>query len=405
MIRPLLVSILLLFTVATSAIAAEKNARVDFTAVAKQIEAEATVALNAYDPASGDDTAEIFSDLYFEVFEGSGMEMAVGLADPDRKTDLESLFAQIIGKANGGVPKAELTAAWEKLNTALKATATDQVAADDQGDGFWAAAIQSFLILIREGFEAMLVVTALVAYLKRSGNEARVRHIWQGVIVALVASIATAWLLTAVIKVSGEGKEALEGVTMLIASVVLFYVSYWLFAKSEADRWQAYVRGKIDRAVEGNKVFTLAFAAFLAVYREGAETVLFYQALLAGSNGQETAILGGFVVAFVALIALYWVMRSASLKLPMGLFFTATAILLYYLSVLFAGKGILELQEAQWISITPVDGVPSISWLGLFPTVESLSAQALLLAPLPVAWWWWARKRRQNRVGAGAAAQ
>ena len=203
----------------------------------------------------------------------------------------------------------------------------------------------------------------------------------------MLASLVTAWLMGRVIQVSGAGREALEGVTMLIAALVLFYVSYWLLAKSQAGRWKAYVHGKIDRASEGNKVFALAFAAFLAVYREGAETVLFYQALAAGNQAQGSAIIGGFAVALLALGAIYWLMRSASLKLPLGLFFTATAILLYYLSVQFAGRGVLELQGAQWVSFTPVAGVPSISWLGLFPTVESLAAQALLLAPLPFAWW------------------
>ncbi len=365
------------------AFAAERQ-QVDFATVVLEIRNAGDAAISQYDPADGEKTGDAFSDIYFDLFEDSGMEMAVGLAEPERKTYLESLFAKVIGKSNNGKPRDDVSASWNLLIAELASTAAAQ---KSETMNFWNAAIQSFLILLREGFEAILVVTALVAYLKRSGNETRVRYIWHGVGAALVASLATAWLMGAVLKVSGEQQEALEGITMLIASLVLFYVSYWLIAKSEADRWQAYVRGQIEKAVAGNKIFALAFAAFLAVYREGAETVLFYQALLAGNDGQSTAIASGFVVASIALCFIYWAMRTASLKLPIGLFFTATAALLYYLSLLFAGQGVLELQEARWISITPVDGVPSIVWLGLFPSVETMAAQALLLAPLPVAWW------------------
>ena len=362
-----------------------QQTRVDFPTVIRQIETAGEAALSRYNPTKGDETGDQFSDIYFDIFEQSGMETAIGLIDPDRKTVLETLFSQAIGKANKGASKHEVAIAWNKLIISLKTAPTTPT---DKTGNFWALALQSFLILLREGFEAILVVTALIAYLRRSGNDEKVRFIWQGVGSALVFSLATAWLLSAVIKVSGQGKEALEGMTMLVASAVLFYVSYWMIAKSQADRWQAYVRGQIDRAMAGNRVFALAFAAFLAVYREGAETVLFYQALMAGNDNQGTAILGGFVAALTALGGVYYVMRTASLKLPLGLFFTVTAILLYYLSITFAGKGILELQEARWISITPLNGVPSIFWLGIFPTVESLAAQAVLIAPIPLAWWW-----------------
>lgn len=110
---------------------------------------------------------------------------------------------------------------------------------------------------------------------------------------------------------------------------------------------------------------------------------------------QGVALAIGFGAAFISLIVLYWVMRSASLKLPMGLFFTGTAILLYGLAIMFAGRGILELQAAKWISITPVGSVPNISWLGLFPTVESMGAQVLLIAPLPLAFWALSRQRKK----------
>jgi len=386
---------------AAPALAEEENARVDYTAIVAQIVEGGEAALAAYDPTAGDETGTAFSDLYFDVFEGSGMELSVGLENANLKTEIESLFAQAIGHAMKGESKETVSTAWAALRQKLEATAAAQ--AEKTESGFWSTAIQSFLILVREGFEAILVVTALVAYLRRSGAEEKIRHIWAGVGIALVASGLTAWGLQSLFQISGKGQEALEGITMLIAAAVLFYVSYWLFAKREADRWQAYVRKQIDKAVAGDHIFALAFAAFLAVYREGAETVLFYQALLAGSKGQTPAIISGFAAATVALAAIYWAMRTASIKLPLGLFFSATAILLYALSVIFAGKGILELQEAGWVAITPVGWIPNLPMVGLFPTLETVIAQLALLAPLPVALIWFARKRRLMARTSGAA--
>ena len=249
--------------------------------------------------------------------------------------------------------------------------------------------------LLREGFEAILVVTALTTYLRRQGAEQQLSVVYLGIGLAVVASLLTAWLFTAVFSLSGAAQEALEGVTMLLASAVLFYVSYWLISKSESARWQAWIQGQINKALTRGSLFALGFAAFLAVYREGAETVLFYHALAGQAEGQQAALLLGFVAASLGLFVIYWLMKTASLKLPLGLFFSVTAALLYYLAVTFAGNGILELQEAGWVGITPVNWLPRIGWLGLHPTLETFAAQLLLLLPLPFALTWWARQRRQ----------
>ncbi len=372
--------------------------QVDFGHVVDEIVTRGNATLDGYVPAEGLDTADVFSDLYFDVFEESGMEAALGMSKPALKTELESLFGQVIGAATRGKPAPVVDAAWAELRGRLLETAATQQKAKS---GFLSALIQSFLILVREGFEAILVITALIAYLRRSNNEDKVRVIYLGSALALLASLATAYAMTVLFKVSGASREALEGATMLLAAVVLFFVSYWLISKRDAERWQKYVQGKIDTALSGGKVFTLGFAAFLAVYREGAETVLFYQALSAGAPGQGLALLTGFVAAAVALSALYWGMRTLSIKLPLGLFFSATAVFLYYLAINFAGAGILELQEARWVPITPLAGMPQISWLGFYPTLESVLAQCVLLVPL-VAGGLWVLVRKQRPVTGGA---
>ncbi|MGD2056585.1 MAG: FTR1 family iron permease [Gammaproteobacteria bacterium] len=366
---------------------------VDLVAVAADIAQRGDAAMTRYEPDHGMDTAEVFSDIYFDVFEGSGMEAVIGLNDPGSKSELESLFSSIIGLASRARPHAEVSQAWEKLRTRIGSVAFNM--AGKESEGFWSTLLQSFLILLREGFEAILVITALITYLKRQGEDEKLPVIYHGVAWALTASVLTAILLSVVFEVSGAVQEALEGMTMLIAAGVLFYVSYWLISKREAARWQAYIRTKMNRALSRGSVLALGFAAFLAVYREGAETVLFYQAMAGQADGGYGAIALGFVLALLALGSIYWLMRTASFRLPIGLFFTLTAGLLYYLAISFAGSGMLELQAANWVGITPLEWVPRIPWLGLYPSVETVLAQLVLLIPLPVALGLWAWQRRQ----------
>ncbi len=269
--------------------------------------------------------------------------------------------------------------AWSIGITTVALLAASLILADG---GYWGTFTQSFLILVREGFEAMLVIAALIASLHRAGATDKVRVVHIGIACALIASLLTAWASSAVVEDDGPGKELMEGGTLLLAAAVLFYCSYWLFARREAARWQSYVQQRVDRALSGGRLFALGFAAFLAVYREGAETVLFLHALSAGGPERLSPLLAGIGVAMVALWGLYVAMRAMSTRLPLGVFFTATAGLLYTLAVTFAGKGVVELQNAKALSITPLEGWPSIDWLGLFPTAEGAAAQAILIIPL-----------------------
>lgn len=389
---PIALLLILQFFSPGIAAAAETN-RVNFRFVVDQIGQQGEAAIAAYTPETGLDTADIFSDLYFDQFEASGMEIAIGMRNPNLKSELESLFSTVIGLASKGHPTAQVQQAWLDLHNRLQETARSQTPSG--ASGFWSLALQSFLILLREGFEAILVITALITYLHRQNAEEQLPVVYYGVGLALVASVLTAWLLNTVFQISGADQEALEGITMLIAAGVLFYVSYWLISKSESARWQAWIEGQINKAITRGSLFALGFAAFLAVYREGAETVLFYQALAGQAEGQGVALAVGFIGATIALFVIYWLMRTASLQLPIGLFFAVTAGLLYYLAVTFAGNGIAELQEAGWVDITPVNWLPRISWIGLHPTLETFTAQIVFLVPLPFGLAWWFKQRRQ----------
>jgi len=246
--------------------------------------------------------------------------------------------------------------------------------------GPWSAFLQSFLIILREGFEAILVVGAVVAFLLKTGHRERLRSIWAGVAAALVASAATAVVLATVLSAMPASREVIEGATMLIAVAVLFSVSYWLISKVEAAKWQQFIRGKVNAALERGGGTALAFVAFLAVYREGAETALFYQALFNEGLGNGLPIALGILVGFGALAIVFTLFYRFGVRIPLRPFFATTSVLLYYMAFVFMGKGIRELQEGNLMTITVLPGFPHVEALGLFPSVETLLGQALLIA-------------------------
>jgi high-affinity iron transporter len=329
----------------------------------------------AYEPADGFSTSDGFSDLYFDVFEGGGLEAAIGRRDGGRKAEIESYFSRIIGASAKGADEQEIAEGWEKLRQAIMEERA-LYAESPPASTSLAIGVQAFLLLLREGVEALLVVGALIAYVQRAGGGRAMAMLYGGIVAALVASLVTAGIVRAsVIGLDGRALEAVEGVTMLLAAAVLLYVGHWMLARREAERWQGYIRRKVDAAVETGSGLALAAAAFLAVYREGAETVLFYHALLADAHGTEGAAVVGFLAAAIVLTALFMAVRTLGLRLPLKPFFTLTAALLLGLAFIFVGKGIVELQVIRWLPTTAIHGMPQLPWIGVFPSIEGLAAQ------------------------------
>ena len=250
--------------------------------------------------------------------------------------------------------------------------------------------IQSFVIMLREGLEAILIVGALMAFLAKMGAADRRRHVNAGVLAAIVASLLTALALETVLHLSPAHQEALEGLTMVLATAVLFYVSYWLLSKMEVVKWNHFVKSKVHDAVTSGSALALASAAFLAVYREGFETVLFYKALIisAGPTVGMAPIVGGMVPGVLLLVGVYIGVNRFGIRLPLKPFFAVTSSFLYYMAFVFAGAGIAELQEGGFAPMTPVSWAPRIPALGIHPTVETLTAQGGLIALALVALVW-----------------
>jgi high-affinity iron transporter len=235
-------------------------------------------------------------------------------------------------------------------------------------------------LLFREGMEAMLVIVALAAGTRGAGRISRSRDIYAGAGAAIIASIVLAWAVNHLI--SDDASDTLEGIFQIFAAATLFYVSSWLTSKGQSDRWRRFINGKLESA-ERSAIpgIALGLTAFLAVMREGAETIVFFQALTRGATeaAESHAVAAGVLVAIFALAIAFVVIRRAADRIPIGIFFQATSALLYAMAIVFIGQGVASLQEATIIPATFVDYAPTIPMLGIFPTVQSLGAQALLL--------------------------
>ncbi len=268
----------------------------------------------------------------------------------------------------------------ERSRNAIEAGLPAIVQLTEPPKGAWGAFFQSLLIIVREGFEAILVIGAIVAFLLKTGHRERLRSIWWGVGGALLASAATAIALSTLLSAVPASGEIIEGVTLLVAVAVLFSVSYWLISKVEAAKWQQFIREKVNTALEHGGGKALAFVAFLAVYREGAETALFYQALFHEGSSLAGPLALGIVIGAVILSIIFVLFYRYGVRIPLRPFFAVTSALLYYMAFVFVGKGVRELQEGDVMSITVLPGWPHVDAMGIFPSVETLLAQLVLLA-------------------------
>lgn len=258
--------------------------------------------------------------------------------------------------------------------------------------------VSSFFLLVREGFEAILIVAALMTFLAKAGAPERRRDVARGAWVAVLASLITWALVEVLFQFTPGQRGAIEGFTMLLAAAVLFYVSYWLLSKIEAAKWTTFVKDKMESALSSGSRLALSGVAFLAVYREGFETILFYKALFSSSGSAgPVPVLGGMAAGAVGLLAVYVVINQLGMRVAMKPFFAVTGVMLYYMAFVFAGKGVAELQEGGVVRLTVVEGVPRIPVLGIYPTVESLALQALLLLLAVVALVWMMRRSAVSR--------
>jgi high-affinity iron transporter len=339
-------------------------------------------------------------------FESSPTDADLKARNPSLYTDLEVRWLTLAATMKRGAPAAEV-----RTQAASLADLLDRLAGAPAGGTTGSSLfVDALLIILREGFEAILVLTALAAYLVKVRQGDKRSLLYAGAGAAVAASFALAVLARRVMPVAGTAREALEGATMLVAALVLFTASFWLISKSEARRWQAFVRSRLEGALNSRRRAALFALAFLVVFREGFETVLFYEALLgrASTGAGASAVWGGFGIGLGTLGVIAAALFRYGLRIPIRPFFAVTGILLYVLAFKFAGGGVRELQEAGLLAVTPAP-IPSAPWLrdwfAVYPFVEPLLAQGALVLAVLVGGVYALLTRHGPDVGAAEAAR
>ncbi len=326
------------------------------------------------------DAASAVFDAYTADFEP--LERLLVARRPNEVAPLEARFITIRGRVEAGLQGAELQGELDGLRSeAVAALARSEASsAGSFGPAFFA----SLVTILREGVEVILLLTMLVALVAKVDQPRAMSAIRWGVGSAAVASVFTAVALNLLVaSARGTTREIVEGSVLMAAAGVLFYVSYWLISQTQARRWADLLKDQVARGARAGGLGTLAVTSFLAVYREGAETALMYQAMISGQGGSRDGLLGvglGLFLGLIGLAAVAWVLRTSSVRLPLRPFFKVTGWMLFAMAVVFAGNGVFELQSAGIIKVTPVSwlglGLPV---LGLHPNAQALSIQGILL--------------------------
>ena len=274
----------------------------------------------------------------------------------------------------------------QESTLSTQSTQTESVAKDSNSKPVnrdWLTFLTAFGLLVREGLEAILVIAAIVAYLIKTDNKNMLKGVYLGSFAAILASIALAWALEALMgEQSGVARELLEGWTMFLAVAVLFYVSNWMLSKADNIAWENYISGKVQQSIDKKSQWTLIFAAFIAVMREGAELILFYSAAFTGGMSNPAYIAYGIGAGVLVLVIVWVCFRYFSVRLPLRAFFMFTSVLLFLMCISFMGKGVVELTEADVITgrtVIPAMKGFSIEILSIYDRAETLIPQIMLV--------------------------
>jgi len=317
------------------------------------------------------------------------VEPRLKASDPQAVTDLEQMMGLARAAVNGKKPVGEVNTAFMK---AFDALANASKLLQQKTTTPWMTFTLAFGILIREGFEAVLLIVALLGVIRASGAKKARRWVHGGWLAAVglgvVAWFFSGWLMD----LSGLGREMMEGITGLLTVVILLYIGFWLHSRTEITRWKAFIEGQVKAAVEGRNLMQLAFISFLAAFREAIETVLFLRAIwLEGGSETKTALEAGVAGAFVAILLLGWLLLVFSTRIPIKTVFNISSMIMVALAVILTGKAIHSFQEVDLVSITLSPLSLHSEWLGLYPTQETILFQLAVLA-LSVGLWVYGKK-------------
>ncbi|MDO4874554.1 MAG: FTR1 family protein [Campylobacter sp.] len=368
--------------------ASEEDSGVDYTKVVQNINDKIQAAITLYKNGDAKKAMGDIQDIYFDEFEGSGMENKVGAIDVNLKTAIEATFGNLVALMKSGADEKTLQESASKMSSQL-AAALEKTSSSSSP---WSLFVWALTIILREGFEALIIVAAVVAYLVKTGNaKAMGKVVYSSVGVAVILSFVMAWLMNVIFgEAAGQKRELMEGITMLVAVGLLFYVGFWLLSNAGAKKWNDYIKSHVSDSISSGSTTTLWWTVFLAVFREGAETVLFYQALIFGAKDSAgySMIAAGFVIGLVVLLIVYFLFKIFAVKIPIKPFFIFTSAIIFYMSIVFVGKGVGELVEGKIFIPTIINGLSfpdwMRDWLGFQPYYESLVPQIIMVLALVI---------------------
>jgi high-affinity iron transporter len=336
---------------------------------------------DAYQGGNPEQALRFTLDAYLEGVEP--VEPALRQRNRALAIQLETEFWRYRMDLRSGAPAAAIDLSYQSLRAVL-GRSREALEDSEAESGF--AFLQSLTIILREGIEAALLLGLMVTYLAVSGYGRLRKYVGLGAAAGILLGIVTWWVFQVILAFSPLQQEALEGITSLLAAAVLFSVTFWVIQQIDIRNWKEYIRKKAEEAVGTGRGLTLASVAFLVVYREAVETVLFYQALWMRSSEAQTAVVLGFISGTAVLVALVFLMFKFGVRIPLKPFFSLTGLLLGLLAFVFAGYGVRELQTIGWIKETPLLWVGSLPLLEIRPTLETCVLQFGILASILIGW-------------------
>ncbi|HEY7777496.1 MAG TPA: FTR1 family protein [Nitrososphaeraceae archaeon] len=338
--------------------------------------------LDQYKDAQYDEAFATSRSAYLDSYES--IEIPLRPIDPDFTLDMEIKFAELRNLIQQHKPYLEVEAKVAEIRNGL-----DESERLVTGTGTIAPSLAfttSFSIIFREGLESALIIGAILTYLEASRNAHYKKHVYLGIVISIIATVITWYIAQFVIEISGASRELIEAIAGISAVAVLFWVSFWILNKVETKKWIEFVKAKVWQATTTGSVMVFAMLSFFTVYREGFETVLFYQAMLSFAKNMETFVLLGLVLGLAVIISVVFIIRKLGKRLPLRVLFGLTMGIGAYMSIAFIGNAIREFQEVGYITTTHMFGIiPRLeinlaTMTGIHPTLETTIAQIVLLS-------------------------
>jgi len=338
--------------------------------------------LNQYSKGSYAEALSTSRSAYLDSYEN--IEVPLRPINPDFTLDMEIKFAELRNLI-------QTKTSYEKVqNKAFEIRqGLDESERLVSGTGLIAPTIAfstSFSIIFREGLESALIIGAILTYLEASRNERFKKHVYYGIAIAVSATAVTWFIAQYIIELSGVNRELIEAIAGISAVAVLFWVSFWVLNKVETKKWIEFVKAKVWKATTTGSVLVFVMLSFFTIYREGFETVLFYQAMLSFAKYMELYVIAGLALGIAMIVGVVFLVRKLGKKLPLRVLFGLTMGIGAYMSIAFMGNTIRSFQEAGYIPTTHMIGIiPRFDinlakMTGIHPTLETTVAQIVLLS-------------------------